>query len=133
MPYTIDEFARTTAETWDADLNSVREDITAWVGQISDDPDLWDAEAQMITDEGEQVISAQVNATYCSPSASETMRELRDAVAAADAAHAAANEADLRRDAAIRAAIKASQPIQLIADTSDMSRSRVYQIRDGRR
>lgn len=52
---------------------------------------------------------------------------------ARDAARAIADQADADWQEAIRAALAVRAPAQAIAEVADISRSRVYQIRDHRR
>ncbi|MEU0596228.1 hypothetical protein [Streptomyces ardesiacus] len=82
-----------------------------------------------------QVIADQLNGTTpgepTSSAGHDLLQRIRDARAERDRVK---TEADNEFNAIIRAAVASGQaPVIAIAEAADMSRSRIYQIRDGRR
>lgn len=85
-----------------------------------------------------QVLADQVNSepsgeAIAGSNAELTLQKLRLATRAANEAHQKAEDADAERDGLIRTALAQKAPVRAIQDASDRSRSRIYQIRDGRR
>jgi hypothetical protein len=119
-------FSRNLADLRDVPFQEMLEIVETHAGQISDDLDLYDAETGQLTDAGEQLLRDQIideapNATR------EVLDELRSAQGAVDAAE----ENLARRDAAIRKALSEGTPVREIVEITELSRQRVYQIRDG--
>ncbi len=104
--------------------------VEVYVGQIADDPDLWDPETLQLTDEGEQVVTAAVEAANEQNLYSTHNTALLDAIA-----NTAKEilERTHERDSLIRSAMKTEIPRAKIAAAADLTEARLYQIRDGRR
>lgn len=117
------------ADKYDTDTAAMREAVETYAGQISDDADLWDADAGELTEAGEEIVRGSVAAWQGDDRAIGALTELEDAQADVDKHE----EQIARRDAAIRAAIKGLVPVTRIAEMTRLSRGRIYQIRDGRR
>jgi hypothetical protein len=81
-----------------------------------------------ITDEAADTVREQLRGEPADPdpllTVAEATQDLRDAQAQVD-------EAEARRDAAVRAAIERGMRIVDIAEAAGLTRGRVYQIRDG--
>lgn len=83
------------------------------------------------TEESWQVLADQLNSELPGAHPGPTARgDLLDEIAAAAAA---ITEEEQRRDQLIRQAIKDRIAVTVIAEAAELSRARVYQIRDGRR
>lgn len=123
------DLAADLADKYDTDTAAMLEAVTTYAGQISDDSDLWDADAEELTEAGEEIVRGSVAAWQGDDRAIDALTELGDAQADVDK-H---DEQIARRDAAIREAIKDLVPVAQIAEMTRLSRGRIYQIRDRRR
>lgn len=118
------------ADKYDTDTAAMLEAVRTYAGQVSGDADLWDAEAEELTEAGEEIVRGSVAAWQGDEGAQDAaLAELAEAQADVDK-H---DEQIARRDAAIRAAVKQSVSALRIAEMTGLSRGRIYQIRDGRR
>lgn len=129
---TIDDLARTIADRHGIDtLDAAREVVTVHVDQISDDPDLWDAESSTLTDAGAEVVTRAVAESYSvgavATRAAQILVELEQLAAER-------KQLDDRRDELIRAALRTElRRADIAAAAGFKSEARLYQIRDGRR
>lgn len=117
MSYTIAQAA--------AELDTTTEVLTTLVGQISDDPDLWDEEAGTLTDAGMSLLRDQIASE---DSFDPTLEEVEEATAAYREAADALDEGRGRRDRAIRAAVAYGHPKARVAATAGISREMLYRI-----
>lgn len=124
------DLADELAEQYDTDRTAMLEAVTTYAGQISDDTDLWDADTDELTEDGEEIVRGSIAAWQGDTIATDTilseLTEAQDAVNLHD-------EQTARRDGAVRAAIAATVPVIRIAEMTGLTRARIYQIRDGRR
>ena len=125
----IRDLAEELADQYDTDLSATQEAVRTYAGQIDDDAELWDGDAEELTKSGANIVRAAFATTQGDDSMDALMSEIIDAQAAVNK-H---NEQLARRDAAIRAAMKGPVSAEWIAQVSGLTRARVYQIRDGRR
>lgn len=63
MNTTIEQLARTVAEQRRTSYADARDAVTAYVDQITDDPNLWHEDSATITDAGVRVIQDQIAAS----------------------------------------------------------------------
>lgn len=135
---TIDDLARTIQHRHDLDtIAAAHASVTVMVDQIADDPDLWDADANVLTAEGVKVVSEAIAESYkigaVATSAQILLANLDDIateIATLEDRHA---ELVTRRDELIRAALRTELPRADIAAAARVKPARLYQIRDGRR
>lgn len=111
---------KTAAHKLDVDLHT----INTLCGQLADDPDLYNADTDTITDAGLEILADQINAT--NPAGDDMLIDIEDATAAR-------NEANERWQAAIFAAFACGRRRTKIAEAASISRERVYQIINERR
>jgi hypothetical protein len=110
-------------------LDVTQDAIDTLVGQIADDPALWDDERQLISPTGMELISDQI-ATGSDPDMIAEVRAIT-----LDRANAIAMTEDLEQQwqATIRRAVARGARVVDVAEAAEITRGRVYQIRDGRR
>lgn len=131
---TIDEIARTIAEQHGIEsISAVRDGVTALVDQISDDADLWDAEANALTPDGVIVITEAYDPQLVSTRAGQLLVDIETEARAIVAAEQVIAERTAERDRLIRAAMQTELPRADIAAAAGVKEARLYQIRDGRR
>lgn len=135
---TIDALAHTIRAAHDIDtLDAAREVVRVHVDQISDDPDLWNAETDELTAAGVELVTGAVAESYAggyhATAAQRLLDQIADEAAAIEAAERAVAEATERRDELVRAALRTELPRAAIADAAGVKPARLYQIRDGRR
>lgn len=99
-------------------------------GQLADDPTLYDPE-RGISAAGMELLAEQVASE--GSTRSEQIAEVRAVTSALHEATHAAEEATEKWRAAIRQAIKLGARAVEVAEAAEISRERVYQIRDDRR
>lgn len=93
---------------------------------------IWQHAPVEITERGVDVTwFGQEDEAFDSPD--EARRLLRNITMTRETAQRAVDDVDVRRDRWIRGAILSEVPVAEIAEITSLSRSRVYQIRDGRR
>ncbi len=128
---TLGDLARTIQKTHGIDSHGAALSIVeVYVGQIADDPDLWNPDTLQLTDEGEQVVTAAVLAANEQDLYSTHNAALLEAIATTAKEIL---ERTHERDSLIRAAMKTELPRAKIAAAADLTEARLYQIRDGRR
>lgn len=131
--YTISDAAR--------ELDVTPETITTLVGQIADDADCWDVDAQALTEGGLLILREQLASEDTGDVTLDELAEATEALAQAEAEAddartrreetlEAREEARARRDAAIRAAIKQGHTKTAVAEAADISRQMLYRIID---
>lgn len=125
---TIDELAQTISQQYDIEIDPARESVQAFVDQIADDAELWNADVNTLTDAGVNVVASAMAASgeVTGPMATQILDDLMAATEAIDIATA-------QRDAFIRLAMRAGIPRGEIASAAHVTVARLYQIRDGRR
>lgn len=131
---TIDDLTQATAAKYDIPTDAARDVVTTYVNQISDDPDLWNADDETLTTDGVDIVTTAIETAYehdLNSSAEDLMlAELEDIIAKRAKLTA---ELDERRDELVRSLMKTSVARKRIAAAADLSEPRLYQIRDGRR
>jgi hypothetical protein len=135
---TIDELARTIANTHGIDTFAAARDVVAvHVDQIADDPDLWDAEACTLTPSGAELVAGVVAESYAiganATDAQLLLNQIEDAAAAISQAERVVADKTAERDNLIRAALGTELRRADIAAAAGVKEARLYQIRDGRR
>ncbi len=135
---TIDDLAHTIRTTHDIDtLDAARDVVRVHVDQIADDPDLWNTEAQTLTPDGVELVTAAVAESYAqglhATSAQRLLDDLASAAKVVAVAEAALAVRIADRDELIRAALRTELPRAAIASAAGVKEARLYQIRDGRR
>lgn len=134
----IDTLARTIADTHGIDtLAAARDAVTALVDQIADDPDLWNAETDELTDAGVELVSDAIAESYNTGSVATAAQHLLtkisiEAAALSDLEGASAERTMVRAEL-IRAALRTELRRKDIAAAARITPARMYQIRDGRR
>lgn len=128
----IDKLAARIATDYDIEDAAANDAVVAWAEQLDDG---YEIESGELTDEAVGVLTSQAHDTWgpalAAPEqeAADARDELRSAQTLVDA-----HEGNLsRRDAAVRRALAAGIPVRDIVRETELTRSRVYQIRDGRR
>lgn len=135
---TIEELARTIAETHGIDSHAAAIDVVrVHVDQITDDPDLYDPEAEELTGDGAAVVAQAVADSYAhdmyGTTAARLLNDLTTAARKLALAEQAVRDHTAARDEMIRAALKTELRRADIAAAAGVKEARLYQIRDGRR
>lgn len=135
---TIEDLAQTIKTIHGIDsMDAARDVVRVHVDQISDDPDLYDADTGEITDAGVDLVTDVVAQSYGQRQHGTVAQRLTEDIAAEVAAIGAAERAiaehTARRDELIRAALKTELRREDIAVAAGLKVARLYQIRDGRR
>jgi hypothetical protein len=135
---TVDDLAREIATTHGIDtLDAAREVVQIHVGQVTEDPDLWNAQTRELTAIGADLVRGAVAESYAqsyhATAAQQLVEDIADEAAAIEAAERAIAEHTARRDELIRAALRTELPRAAIAAAAGVKEARLYQIRDGRR
>jgi len=138
----IDDLARTIRDTHGIDtLDAVRESVTVLVDQIADDPDLYDPDANALTDAGVQVVTEAVAASYSigavATRAAQLLVEIETVVAKLNEVRRQRDgeiaELTRERDELIRAAMRTELRRADIAGAAGVKVARLHQIRHGSR
>lgn len=134
----IEDLAQNIAETHGIDSHDAAVDVVrVHVDQIADDPDLWDAEQNQLTESGADVITEAIAAAYernlNGTVAQRLLDDIAEAAAAIEALETKVAEYTADRDELIRAALKTELRRADIAAAAGVKEARLYQIRDGRR
>ncbi|WP_431977604.1 hypothetical protein [Micromonospora haikouensis] len=135
---TIDDLARTIQHRHDLDtIDAARESVTATIDQIADDPDLWDADAAVLTPEGVKLVSEAIAESYkvgaVATGAQILLADIDDIATEIAKLEDRHTELVTRRDELVRAALRTELPRADIAAAARVKPARLYQIRDGRR
>lgn len=125
----IRDLAAELADKYDTDTAAMLEPVQTYAGQINDDPELWDEDAEELTLAGANIVRGAVAVWMGDDSQEALVSELMEAQEDVNKQE----ERLERRDAAVRAAMKGPMSADWIAQLTGLSRARVYQIRDGRR
>ena len=130
--------AKTIRDTYGIDtMDAARDVVKVHVEQIADDPDLWDADADALTEAGVELVSGAIDESYKhgyhASAAQQLLDDIADEAAAIKAAKQTINERTVRRDDLIRSALRTEIPRPEIAAAANVKEARLYQIRDGRR
>lgn len=134
---TIDELGQTVAAKYDIPTDAARDLVDTYVNQISDDADLWNADDEVLTADGVEVVSEAISEGYArkqwSTAEAVMLGELDDVTA--ELASIATKQEELieRRDQLIRSLMETSVARDEIAAAARVKTARLYQIRDGRR
>jgi hypothetical protein len=121
-----------TTEDLARELDVTTETITVLVDQIADDAELWDADAQLLTDAGAEIIRDQV-ATDDEPLMVAALLNVEAARTRLTAEREAADDAEQAYRAAIVAAVGLGHPRSRVAERAGITPQRVGQIYDGHR
>ena len=128
---TIDELARVIADSHGIDSHGAALGVVhVYVGQIADDPDLYDPTTRELTEAGTEVVTEAVAAATAQDLYGTRSSALLDAMSVAALA---ITEKTAERDSLIRAAMNTGLPRAKIAAAAGVTEARLYQIRDGRR
>lgn len=135
---TVDDLAETIRDSHDIDtLDAAREVVTVFVVQISDDPDLWDAAAERLTDGGVEVVAGAIAQSYAQgehgTAAQRLIEDIEEKVTAIEAAKKQVADLIADRDKLIRAALRTELPRGEIAAAADVKLARLHQINHGTR
>jgi len=127
---TIEGLASRIAQTYNIDFEPARDLVSTYAGQVSDDQDLWNADAEILTPDGVEVVTEAISEGYArkiwSTAEAGMIDELYDVTARQQ-------ELIERRDQLIRSLMGTSVARAEIAAAARVSEPRLYQIRDGRR
>lgn len=134
----IDTLAQAIRDTHGIDtLDAARDVVKVLVDQIADDPELWDADTDTLTEAGVELVSGVIAESYKqgyhASGAQRLIDDIADEAAAIEAAEQAIKERTVRRDELIRAALHTELRRADIAAAAGVKEARLYQIRDGRR
>lgn len=135
---TIDTLAQTIRNAHGIDtLDAAREVVTVHVDQISDDPDLWNADTDSLTEAGVELVTGAIAESYArgyhATAAQQLIEDIAAEAAAIEAAERTVAERTTRRDELVRAALRTELRRAEIAAAAGVKEARLYQIRDGRR
>jgi|GEM_PF-1757827 len=130
---TIDELAHEIRRRHSIGRHAAAVDVArVHVDQIADDPDLWNADTEHLTDAGRQLVLEAVAASYSvgaiATRAAQILTDLEDqAVQIRDTRDRLAELLD-ERNGLIRAALRTEAPVPTIAAAAGVKPSRVHQI-----
>jgi hypothetical protein len=130
----IDGLASRVAQQREIDFTAARDVVSTYAGQISDDPDLWSADSETLSDDGVEVVLTAIATAYehdlNSTGEGHMLDELEDITRRRAELVA---ELDDRRDQLVRTLMGTSVARKRIAEAAGLKEARLYQIRDGRR
>jgi hypothetical protein len=132
----LETLALEMSEKYDIELQAARVDVASYHEQIADDDALsaYDEDNGFaVTEEGAEIIRAQMATVY---ETGNFEQQAQDALARLDEASTRVKALDAAledRDTAIRHALSIGLPVRVVVQHTELSRGRVYQIRDGRR
>lgn len=118
---TVSGLAEDMASAHGMDDSAAEEAVRTAVDQIADDPDLWDADRELIIGQGVQIVSDQI-AQHAKSTAETSMLEELASVPAQIA------ELETRRDELVRSLMGTSVPRAQIAEARGTTVARLYQI-----
>lgn len=131
---TIDGLASRVAQEREIDFVAARDVVTTYAGQISDDPDLWNADAEILTPDGVEVVMTAIATAYDHDLNSTAENHMLDELEDITRRRAElVSELDERRDELVRTLMGTAVARKRIADAAGLKEARLYQIRDGRR
>ena len=134
----VDTLARKIAATHGITTHAAaREVVIVHAEQLTDDPNLWNADTEQLTTAGEALVVQAVDEAYTAGTLATSATTFLEDIAAA-AAEMVTAERDLatardRRDDLIRAAMRTELPRDAIATAGRIKPARLYQIHYGRR
>lgn len=131
---TIDDLAGRVAQEREIDVAAARDLVSIYVGQINDDPDLWNIDVETLTSDGVDVVLAAIATAYeqdlSSTAETQMLEELEDITRRRAEVVA---ELDERRGELVRTLMSTGVARKRIAQAAGLKEARLYQIRDGRR
>lgn len=135
---TINALARQLASEYNIGTHTAAVDVVrVHVDQIAADPALWNQDTDTLTDAGVELVTGAVAESYAggyhATAAQQLLEDIAEDAAAIAAAEQTIKNRTATRDEKIRAALKTELSRDSIAAAARLQRSRLYQIRDGRR
>lgn len=130
---TVAELAQDVANAYDIDTETAQQVVQVHVDQISDDPDLWNAADQTLTNNGAQVVSRAIQHSTDHQLWGTQATAMLDELAEVTNRLSQHDELIADRDRLIRNLMGTEVPREHIASVAGLKVARLYQIRDGRR
>lgn len=131
MEYTIDQMAETAVRAYKLSPATAMHYVKLAVVAIENDPKLWNAENNTATADGCGIVVGQQIEAEMSADPGGYDAKLRRAVEKVKEAQKQVDAATLCRDEMIRFLTLKKRNIGRVAAITEMSRSRIYQIRSG--